>query len=483
MNAKHKKAPGVERNAGEERAGGNAHGAHTTTTPGGVKLQKGSPTMDKKNNPAPVGRGHTLAELYRQRKTLAPNPLFIGDFCGFGETTMLYSDPGAGKTNTTYALAVFGSLGRAVLGLSVCPAHGLYLDQEMTKYDELVRQNAICLSSNLPTESVTGFISIVGDEQDEPITFENLPRIMEEEFKARKWDIRKSFLIVDTFAETANLEDENSAKDTIAALKKLRTWIRQNQIALILSHHTNKQGFTFRGSSAILGIIDNMYHLRECSESEHSKWVERCRGDGVESGGRFYVLESDKSRRHFFQSLHLEKYLCPRDDFIPHDPRDNGTTDAFLWVSLGVVGKEDVEAVRRHFEACKDYALEWDSEISGHVAYPIALNDVASNSGCSSSSGKNAKKDKKEKTSILRARMVPLVFPTRVSIFSSERNLIKACVEKFGKGETTWRNAINCAVNDLKLVRNVEGAPLALTDAGIQIWKDGNPSAVGDASA
>lgn len=157
---------------------------------------------------------------------------------------------------------------------------------------------------------------------------------------AIRWEFKDLLIIIDTFAEVAGGMDENKADDTRVALATLRQMARKRNCAVVLFHHTNKYGKTYRGSSAIRGAVDNLLYLRWANKEEK-------KAAQVGKGQPFVVLYDDARRRRApFEPIHLQHVLIPKvgcegaslegeDEHI-----DDSHWDGFIWKALGPVGKE-----------------------------------------------------------------------------------------------------------------------------------------------
>lgn len=74
-------------------------------------------------------------------------------------------------------------------------------------------------------------------------------------------DFRPKVIAIDTFAACTPGIDENNSKDVQPVLNRVRRLINHLGCAVLLIHHTTKDGKTFRGSSALRGNVANMYYL------------------------------------------------------------------------------------------------------------------------------------------------------------------------------------------------------------------------------
>lgn len=100
-------------------------------------------------------------------------------------------------------------------------------------------------------------------------------------------------LIVDTLHTATAGADENSAKDMGIVLQLAKYATKELGCAVILVHHTGKNGESERGSSALRGAMDTMIHIRKISETSN-KAVMKCAKskDGEEWNDQTFDLVS-----------------------------------------------------------------------------------------------------------------------------------------------------------------------------------------------
>lgn len=98
-------------------------------------------------------------------------------------------------------------------------------------------------------------------------------------------------LFIDTLHSATAGADENSAGDMGKVLESCREAIRELGCAVILVHHTGKNGESERGSSALRGAMDVMIHIKRDSEND-TKAVMQCTKlkDGEQWGKRPFDL-------------------------------------------------------------------------------------------------------------------------------------------------------------------------------------------------
>lgn len=82
-------------------------------------------------------------------------------------------------------------------------------------------------------------------------------------------------LVIDTLHTATAGADENSAKDMGIVLQLVQRATKELGCAVILIHHTNKNGESERGSSALRGAMDTMIHIAKLFDNG-TKAVMRC---------------------------------------------------------------------------------------------------------------------------------------------------------------------------------------------------------------
>lgn len=165
--------------------------------------------------------------------------------------SVLYGSPGLGKTFIAldWALRIGGGLGW--LGRDVKAGTVLYVYAEGV-YGLKNRRAAWVQSTGLADPVDVRFfpraVPLLDDDWVEALT--DLCR-----------ELQPTLVVFDTLARATAGGDENSAKDmgrAVAACDAIRD---ATGAAVMLVHHTGKDGLNYRGSSAIEGAADTMLHL------------------------------------------------------------------------------------------------------------------------------------------------------------------------------------------------------------------------------
>lgn len=125
-------------------------------------------------------------------------------------------------------------------------------------------------------------------------------------------------LVVDTFASCTSGMDENSSKELQPVLDRIRTMIMEPLgCAVLLIHHTTKDGKTFRGSSALRANVANMYYLSKKEDILTLRADKR--RDGEMMDDIQYRLVPFETRRHFKTGEQLSSVAAVPVDKLPED--------------------------------------------------------------------------------------------------------------------------------------------------------------------
>lgn len=279
--------------------------------------------------------GRTYQELQTASDIQAFDFAVKGMFA-MGEVTMVVADAKLGKTWLGFQLAVCASKGFRFLDQEVRQMRVLYVDMEMGTFDEKQRSRAIARELGVSSEDLN-IAFIAGDEQETTPTLDNLEEGLAGFLEGKGWAFEELLLIVDTFGEVACDIEENTASETRSAISGLRKLARNRNCAVVVFHHTTKDGDVYRGSSAIRGAVDNLLFMRWASKKE--KKIAK-----VETNKPFVVLYDDARRRRCpFETVHLCRSLIDReagDGLHREETADVSDWDGFIWKSLGPVGKE-----------------------------------------------------------------------------------------------------------------------------------------------
>jgi AAA domain len=174
---------------------------------------------------------------------------------------VLYGEPSSGKTFVALSLALACANGQPWIGRKTRPARILYVAAEGVlgmKY----RLRAYRQRNEIAPDAVQFYAASL------QITNLAAVQLLLSDLKAAEFE--PDLIILDTLARVSVGKDENSAKDMgeiVAGIEALR---REHNAAVLVIHHTRKDGMSERGSSALRGAADVMI---ECQKSDFENLV------------------------------------------------------------------------------------------------------------------------------------------------------------------------------------------------------------------
>jgi len=202
--------------------------------------------------------GPILAPLPRMRVYFVgdddppPTDFLVEGLIPLAAVTFLFGEPGSGKsilvTDLVRAVATSEEwLGRSVMhggALVVAPERGSLTRERLAR----------TLSSPAPVAVIPGAIDLRKEDAGELI--EDAARYVE-----RRSGVPVRLVVLDTFAAATVGVDENSVAETGRALRTLSTIAGDLGAAVVVVHHSRKDGTAMRGSSSILGAADAALRL------------------------------------------------------------------------------------------------------------------------------------------------------------------------------------------------------------------------------
>ena len=209
--------------------------------------------------PGPVFVPLSLTDLLK----LPPKEWLLDQVFGAGDLVMLYGPPGTGKTFVAIDMIFALCLGRQwgerfdvarPLSVAYCAGEGT----------GGLPQRFAAAAEYFGVEELPNFTFFATTPQLHPkaAAVESIRQFVFD------WQARAGgtldLLVVDTFHSATVGAEENSATDTGLILAALK--MAQNALgcAVLLCHHTNKNGTAERGSSALRGAMDSMIGIAEC---------------------------------------------------------------------------------------------------------------------------------------------------------------------------------------------------------------------------
>lgn len=186
----------------------------------------------------------------------------IAPWLNFGESCLLWGSSGSGKSMLALTLAIGASGGGSVLGWTFPnPTKVLYVDGEQSRntlfnrlqllmkavpgVDETLCRKNLTISAATLQKPEVRFFDIADHAQVEP---------MVDMVKAQGFGL----VIFDNMTTlTDEIEDENDAAQ-VKRFQRLFTALKGANVAVILVHHSGKDGNSYRGSSAIVTTFERM---------------------------------------------------------------------------------------------------------------------------------------------------------------------------------------------------------------------------------
>jgi hypothetical protein len=221
---------------------------------------------------------HFIPKRFPDLLALPPKTWLIDQILGAGDLGMLYGPPGSGKTFIVVDLILAGCLGVTFanrfavdrpLNIAYCAGEGL--SGLPARFRAAAAYYGV---SDLPNFT---FYDAVPQLYSAPAVEPLLPTLYH---FVQEWQARQQageaqpldLLIIDPLSSATVGADENSSKDTGRIIQLLRTTSQTLGAAVLLVHHSNKQGTGERGSSALRGAMDCML----CVKREDKKFLLTC---------------------------------------------------------------------------------------------------------------------------------------------------------------------------------------------------------------
>lgn len=178
--------------------------------------------------------------------------------------SMLYAPTGAGKTFVSLAMALAVAGGGTFLHWDApSPRRVLFVDGEMDTRELQDRCRLVLPSvgANPETAGVNlTFLSQQDQEMDADFPDIGTPHGQEVilEHVAR---LQPSLIVLDNFSTLCTVEDEN-AGHAMTPLVELLSRLKRANAAVVLVHHANKAGTSFRGSGKLSVTFDSVLSLK-----------------------------------------------------------------------------------------------------------------------------------------------------------------------------------------------------------------------------
>lgn len=220
---------------------------------------------------APRLKHETLGQLLKRH--IPQRDYLIDPWLRQGESALLYSAPGVGKSMLTLTLALAVAGGGRVLDWTAPAPRRVYLvDGEMAMADLQERAKALLPAvEGIDADEAQRNLFILARQGQAPDA--NFPDLATPEGqrviinKCRRGGV--DLLILDNLSTLFSLEDENSAAAVRPAVSLLMR-LKQANIGCLLIHHTSKAGTNYRGSTMLATTFEAIIGL---TKSEQTKDV------------------------------------------------------------------------------------------------------------------------------------------------------------------------------------------------------------------
>jgi RecA-family ATPase len=205
----------------------------------------------------------------------------VNRFLDEGKITVLAGEAGTGKTYLSLELIRCVSLGEPFLSMNTKKGNCLFIDCESDRTTLKMRIKALEQASgqNMKLNYIC-----------EQIKFDNQSVIEIVEFIKNK---NISLLVIDSLMASNIGANENDVKDINLYFEKMRIITKETGATIIIIHHLNKSGGV-RGSSAIIGAVDNLYKLTAQAQAKELKHLK---------------ISSEKNRNFYFEPTYLKVHF------------------------------------------------------------------------------------------------------------------------------------------------------------------------------
>jgi len=192
-------------------------------------------------------------------------PWIVRNLICEGSVAIFVGDAGTKKTWSLLDLAVSVALGEPWCGITTWPRTILLVDEESGPRRLKRRLGDVMRGHN------------AGPDLRAAWTCFNVPDFRNPgdrlELTKRAQEVGAGLIIVDALADIMLGGDENSVQDLQPVASNLRRLAEEIHAAVVLIHHTNRQG-KFRGSSSLKGAVDSMFMVE--SEADSDRVLFRC---------------------------------------------------------------------------------------------------------------------------------------------------------------------------------------------------------------
>ena len=213
-----------------------------------------------------------------------------------GSVNVFFGEAGCGKTWALLDLAICAANGAPWLGMATIPGPVLIIDEESGRRRLSRRLSDVMRGHDAGLTTPINAVSLAAFDVGKPNDIGEITNLIN--------DTGARLVIIDALADIMPGRDENAVKDTAPIFLTLRKIAEDTQAAIIVIHHSNKNG-GYRGSSAIKGAIDLLLSVEKKNESNNMTFrTEKARDTTAGAfaatmnfdGGKFWLTASEFDR-------------------------------------------------------------------------------------------------------------------------------------------------------------------------------------------
>ena len=201
-------------------------------------------------------------EILSAFQALQPQPpieWIVDGLISAGSVNIFYGEPGSKKTWALLDMAVCVARGDDWLNFKTQVGNALIVDEESGRRRILRRMGEVLRGHNADENTPVYCVSLARFDLGKVNDIGELTYLITST-KAR-------LVIVDALADVMLGKDENAVKDVQPIFSELRRIAEDTQAAIIVIHHSNKNG-GYRGSTSIKGALDAMVSVESQKESD-----------------------------------------------------------------------------------------------------------------------------------------------------------------------------------------------------------------------
>ena len=251
--------------------------------------------------------------IYKAAEALKPqSPIIwiLDQIFSVGTVCLFVGNPGSKKTYSLLDLSICIAIGKPWLGYKTKQGAVLIIDEESGKRRLDKRLGDIMRAHSANENTELFYVTLARFDLrsiDDATTVESLIK-----------ETKAHFVVIDAFVDVMPGGDENAVKEIQPVMMNLRSIADKTQSAIVVIHHTNKQG-NYRGSSALLGAVDTLIKVDSKPGSDHIEFKMEKNRDGeplefraiakFEQEKFLLVLTENQPKSRFSPSqIHVLKY-------------------------------------------------------------------------------------------------------------------------------------------------------------------------------